>query len=109
MARRYPPIPAAFDCPGGPVEVQVVESLQHIADEGEHVFACYDLKQREIKVRKDMKRAEQWRSLWHELTHVALADSGLANGLTSELEEAICDATSAMVMRVLYGNTPKEK
>ncbi len=40
--------------------------------------------------------------LWHEWTHAMLQDSGLANGLNHELEEALCDAVSSALMRVIH-------
>jgi hypothetical protein len=47
--------------------------------------------------------AHQWRTLFHELTHVALDDSGLSNGMNDELVEAVCDAVATQRVREMFG------
>jgi hypothetical protein len=50
-----------------------------------------------------MSRRQQCHTLFHEFTHLCLAESWLTNGIGHELEEAICDAISTGLMRERFG------
>ena len=39
-----------------------------------------------------MPHAAPWYVYWHEVMHLALADSGVGNLLSHDLTEAVCDA-----------------
>ena len=102
--RRWPKIPGSLPCPGGDVAVKVVSpaAIMKYADPGEELFGCYVQEERTIYLRSTIHGEPRWRVLWHELMHVGLEDSGLRNGLEHQLEEAICDALTSLVMRVVY-------
>lgn len=102
--RRWPKVPDILPCPGGDVAVKVVspKEIAQYADPGEELFGCYVTEQRTIFLRSTVHGEARWRVLWHELMHVGLEDSGLRNGLEHPLEEAICDALTSLVMRVVY-------
>lgn len=103
-AKRYPPIPASLDLPGGPVPVTVCtrKEMEKWADPGEELWGYFHEGERRISVLGTLSREAQHRVLWHEWTHAMLQDSGLANGLNHELEEALCDAVSSALMRVIH-------
>ena len=48
-------------------------------------------------------RSQRWRTFYHELTHVAVIDSGLANNLRDKIHEALCDAMATARMRERFG------
>lgn len=101
--KRLPPIPRVLNAAGGAVEVEVVESLAQHAAPDENVLGLYDQTERKISIWAKLKLRERHRTFWHEATHVALNDSGLENGMTIEMQEAVCDAVATMVMRALHG------
>lgn len=103
--RRYPPLPHFVRCPGGDVAVSLasVAELAKYADPGEELYGAFVQSERHIYIRKTLRREQQHRVLWHELAHVALEDSGLANGIDRTLEEAISDAFASLVMRERFG------
>lgn len=103
---RYPAIPKKVACPGGTVPVTLLtpEQMKKFADPGEELFGYFDENTRAIFLRSNMPLEQQHRTLWHELSHVGLSDSGITNGLgDGQLEEALCDAFASLVMRALYG------
>lgn len=102
-ATRYPPIPASLDLPGGPVPVTVIprKAMEQYADPGEELWGYFHEGERRISLLGTLSKEAQWRVLYHEWTHALLQDSGLANGLGHELEEALCDAMASGLMRLL--------
>jgi hypothetical protein len=102
--RRSPKIPSILPCPGGDVAIKVVSpaEIKKFADPDEELFGCYVQEERTIYLRSTIHGEQRMRVLWHELMHVGLEDSGLRNGLEHTLEEAICDALTSLVMRVIY-------
>jgi hypothetical protein len=51
---------------------------------------------RKIELQEDVAPETKLATLFHEMTHVALWDSGVsAGGITREQEESVCDAISA--------------
>lgn len=47
---------------------------------------------RSIHIHDPQDTTEQWRSLMHEIVHLALHDSGQRQILSAKQEEAVCDA-----------------
>jgi len=41
--------------------------------------------------------------LYHELTHAALDDSGLSQGMTDAMQESFCEAMATARMRERFG------
>ena len=104
-AKRYPPIPKFVRCLGGRVPVKIVskKEMAKYSDPGEELFGYFHESHRFILIARHLKPSERWRVLWHEISHIALWDSGIQNGLEGKLEEAICDAFASNTMRVLHG------
>lgn len=102
-AKRYPAIPAEVEAPGGRVSVEVADGLDDKKNEDEIVMGHYHMIDRTIRVRRKMRREQQWRTYFHELTHLWLSDAGLSNGLPGELEEGIADAIASGMMRERFG------
>ena len=92
--QRHPAAPA------GSVRVEIVKlpETDTTMDLGHFV-----LSERIIRLKKGMRREQQWHTLYHEIAHVWLADSGIGNGLDDPLEEALCDAISTGMMRLKFG------
>jgi hypothetical protein len=57
--------------------------------------------ERVLKVSRDQPLAVQWQALFHELTHVALWDSGAHNALKGKQEEIICDAMGSFLAHMV--------
>jgi Zn-dependent peptidase ImmA (M78 family) len=58
---------------------------------------------RTVEIDRSAPPAHQWRTLFHELAHVALDDAGLSNGMHDDLVEAVCDAIATARMRERFG------
>ena len=103
--KRYPPVPPSFRAPAGEVQVRVVSpaDIKRYADPGEELFGVYSQEERVIYLRSTIHGASRWRTLYHELAHVWLDDSGLRNGLAHDLEEALVDAVSTGLMQMRFG------
>lgn len=105
MPNRFPPVPKSFVAPAGDVQVCVVSpaDIARYADPGEELFGVYSQQERTIYLRSTIHGATRWRTLYHELAHVWLDDSGLRNGMAHDMEEAIADAVSTGLMRMRFG------
>jgi hypothetical protein len=99
-AQRYPPIPLEFHAPGGDVRIEVVP----IPETAETVdLGVFPMVERTVRLKKGMRAHQLWRTLFHEMAHVWLCDSGLSNGLKTQVEEAICDAVASGMMQERFG------
>lgn len=58
---------------------------------------------RTVEIDTSAPMAHQWRTLFHELAHVALDDAGLSHGMHDDLVEAVCDAIATARMRERFG------
>jgi Zn-dependent peptidase ImmA (M78 family) len=97
MTKRYPPIPRVVQAPGGPVKIILTkDNIKYGSDE---CWGLYDPEHRTITIDAKAAPRQRWATFFHELTHVAILDSGLDNGLHVALHEAICDAISTQRMR----------
>ncbi|HXC26099.1 MAG TPA: hypothetical protein VNU46_09300 [Gemmatimonadaceae bacterium] len=47
---------------------------------------------RKIAIQTNLSRETMWPTLFHEMTHLALNDSGTADVLTKKQEESVCNA-----------------
>lgn len=100
-AKRYPPLPRRLEQPGGPVTIKLGSRL---TDDGGHAASGhYANRERVITIDRTEPRSFQWLVLFHELTHVALLDSGLAQTLSDEVQEVLCDAIATARMRERFG------
>ena len=86
--------------PGGPITVTVVAKLQ---DAGVDCWGMWRLDERTITIERHRSRKHMWSTLFHELTHAALDDSGLSNMLTDQQQEMLCDALATARMRERFG------
>ena len=100
-ARRYPPIPTLVQAPGGPVTVSLARHLRD--DGGTAASGHYANRDRHITIDTDEPRSFQWLVYFHELTHVALLDSGLAQSMGEDLQEVLCDAIATARFRERFG------
>lgn len=91
--------------PGGDVAVTLASKteMQKVSDPGEEVLGYYHERDRFVMILRSLTAEQRWRVYWHEWAHVLLEDSGLSNGITLELEEALCDAIAAARMRERFG------
>jgi Zn-dependent peptidase ImmA (M78 family) len=103
--RTYPPIPESIDAPSGRIQIVMSDDLDGKNPKPDDVdtMGQYDYLTRIISLRRKMTRRQQWFTLFHELTHLWLHESGLTNGLNHQLEEAICDAVGTGMMRERFG------
>lgn len=104
-AKRYPPLPKQIEAPSGTIQIVLADDLDGKNPKPDDVdtMGQYDQLARLISIRRKMSRRQQWHTLFHEFTHLWLGESGLTNGLSHELEEAVCDAVSTGLMRERFG------
>jgi hypothetical protein len=93
---------------GGPIEVLIVDPAKDPDFKPEPHPVKNDVpwgvwvpETRTIKIVSNVSRAFQWATFYHELGHAVLQDTGLAEQLTSECEEALCVAFSSARMMEL--------
>lgn len=91
-----PPLPAGIVLAGGPVVIQRVspKALSEVA--GDALGYATEAPRR-ILLRDDLDPLTMWRVFGHELTHLALFDSGVSRAMRSvdpdrHWHEAVCDA-----------------
>ncbi len=104
-ARKWPKIPQRVRAPGGTIPVYHTEGLKN-ADNAESLGLWHE-NERIIELDAHMTPENAWRVFYHELTHVALTESGLANVLLPVIHDegidAICDAIATARMRERFG------
>lgn len=99
-AIAFPKLPARLMAPGGEVLVRI--KRQPKVDK-QDVWGSWDESTRVIEIDGTAPPAHQWHTLYHELTHVALADAGADELMTEDLVEMLCDAVSTARMRERFG------
>jgi hypothetical protein len=95
---KYPPLPKTVTTMLGPVPVELVDKF---ADDDS--FGQWHRERRTIEILKGLSREIQWSTLFHEIVHTALDDSGVACVLTEPQQEAICECISTARMRERFG------
>jgi hypothetical protein len=97
---KYPALPRELEGPAG--TISIIKKTP-IVCEGVACWGLWDEATRTISIDPTAPPRHQWKVLFHEMAHVALDDSGLSNGLSDELVEALCDAVSVARMRERFG------
>lgn len=77
------------------------ESLGGPQDDGSHTFGEYRLAERKIIIDPGLDPQRAWKTFFHEVTHLALDDSGVHYMLSAKLEEAVCDAVGGWLAGAL--------
>lgn len=98
---KYPALPATVEAPGGTITVILKPTLRH--PDGTECWGMFDLANRTIEIATTASKRHQWRTLFHELTHAALDDSGISQGMTDAMQETICEALTTARMRERFG------
>lgn len=89
---ELPPIPRSVATQLGPVPVVFVDSL--VNGEGKQVVGGFHTIKRVIYLRRDLLENPRiaWAVYYHEVAHIVMYDSGLANMIPPEVQQAIADA-----------------
>lgn len=82
-----PDIPTEIPSLLGPVRVELVETIDSDDSSGE-----WSPIRRAIKIKAGLPDIVMQHTLWHEIMHIILEDSGVSHALTKRQEEAVCDA-----------------
>ncbi len=98
--KRYPALPKTVNAPGGLI---TVKKSKKIVSGGIECWGLWEDHVRTITIDSTAPMAHQWKVFYHEVAHAWLADSGLENGLTHEMAEALCDAIGAGRFRERFG------
>ena len=83
-----PDLPTEISSLLGFVTVELVDTIGDDNDTYGEWSHC----RRAIKIKVGLPNAIAWHTLWHEIMHMILNDSGVAHALTKRQEEAVCDA-----------------
>src|SRR5262249_15063555 len=67
----------------------------------EKLFGQCRFDERVMRLRTDVHEVTQLQTFGHELTHTILWDSGLANVIDKEMQEAVCDAVGSWLARAM--------
>lgn len=98
--KSYPRLPAKVSAPGGDVTVHL---LKHPTVNGIEVWGSWETAKRRIEINSTNARDIQWHTLYHELMHVALTDSGAKQMFKNKEQELLCDAVATARMRERFG------
>lgn len=95
---KHPPLPKVVNAPGGPIRVELVTPIY--VDE-RRCWGTYTDSERVIRLDSTVSDEFRWKVFYHELTHAFIIDAGVANLITNEMHEALCDlfATARYVER----------
>ena len=96
----YPKLPVRFDALAGEVRLRLRPRTK--AD-GRDAWGSWDENTRVIEIDATALPRHQWQTLYHELAHAALTDSGVEEILTDQVVEAICDCVATARMRERFG------
>ena len=95
---RWPKIPRTVPGIGGPIRVQLVKRAMV---EGTLCWGTWHAETRTIQLDRTAKPEHRWRTLYHELTHSALDDSGLSYLFSEHGNESLCEAMASARMAEL--------
>lgn len=98
---KYPALPTTAEAPGGTIAVICKPTLRHA--DGTECWGMWDAANRTIEIASSAARRHQWRTFYHELTHAALDDSGISQGMTDAMQETLCEALATARMRERFG------
>ena len=98
---KYPALPATVEAPGGTIAIILKSTLRH--PDGTECWGMFDLANRTIEIATSATKRHQWRTLYHELCHVALDDSGISQGMTEAMQETLCECMASARMRERFG------
>ena len=73
------------------------------ADDGDKVWGVWYWGDKLIEIEARAALSVQWQALEHERCHVTLDATGVAQTLTVEQAEAVCDAVATARMRERFG------
>ena len=99
--KRYPPLPKVICAPGGDVTIVQLPKVKH--PDGAECWGLWDDSLRTVTIDATATPAHRHWTLYHEMTHVALSDSGLDEGINAHLVEAICNCVATARMRERFG------
>ncbi len=98
---KWPAIPASVEGAGGPIGIRKVKRAR--SDDGRACWGTWEPSTRTVELDRSASPQHQLRTLFHELTHAALDDAGVAYLLSEEGAETICEAIATARMRELRG------
>ena len=98
---KYPALPTTVEAPGGTITVILKPTLRH--GDGTECWGMWDLAARTIEIATTGTKRHQWRTLFHELCHAALDDSGISQGMTEAMQETLCECIATARMRERFG------
>src|SRR5512146_2831499 len=103
---RWPKIPRRLEGMAGPITVKLVRRVR-VA--GTTCWGSWHSEKRSISLDCGAPREHQWRTLFHELTHSALDDSGCGAQLSEWGNEAICEAMASLQIRLMRDRLAAEQ
>lgn len=89
MASRKLPLPDHLDVLGVPFRVEMLGSLEDVAEDEEQTWGDTVGFNRRIRINSSQDTRRQWTTLMHEMMHAALYVTGVSGQITDEIEEII--------------------
>jgi Zn-dependent peptidase ImmA (M78 family) len=99
--KSFPSLPTTIEAPGGTIAIILKPTLRH--PDGTECWGMFDLANRTIEIATTATKRHQWRTLYHELAHAALDDSGISQGMTDTMQETLCECIATARMRERFG------
>ena len=96
---KWPKLPTVTHGAGGPIRVRLVK--QPKGSDGALAWGTWEQSRRIIEIQRSAPPEHRHRIYYHECGHAMLDDAGLCHLLTSEGQEAFCDAYASSRMAEL--------
>lgn len=95
---HWPPVPKRLEGIAGAIRVRLV---RRVRVQGDVCWGSWQADKRLVTIDCGAPREHQWTTLFHELTHSALHDTGHTAQLSEAGEEAICHAMASLQTRLM--------
>ena len=97
------PFPTSVPSRYGPVPVHLVDAL---TCNNEPAYGCFHYAPRVIEIEQTMPPPMRWKVLFHEVTHVAIADGSL-HFASPEAENYVADAVAEQRLTEFLAHWPR--
>lgn len=99
--KNWPKLPKTVYGTGGEITVREMPVVK--TEKGEDAWGTWEPATRTIEIDEKATPRFKWCTLFHEMMHATLSDSGLVNLLTDDAGEALCEAVGTARLMEMAG------
>lgn len=97
---KWPRLPRIVHGLGGPIRIV---RQRRIVEGGDECWGLWNRERRTVSILRSIPHEHQWRTLFHELSHAAITDSGVEEFLEDKVHEALCYAIASARIQEMRG------